>query len=78
MPTHTDEATRLLEEARKVLASVSPEPIWKRTVKRYQAQFGKLVRVELTRGLRLRVICPKSGKVLSEGPAQGPATREAQ
>lgn len=75
---HIDEAARLLAEARNLLASQPKALIWKRTIKPYQAHFGQLVRVELTRSLHLRVICPKSGAVLSEGPALGPETPEAQ
>mgnify|MGYP006181962429 CR=1 FL=1 len=67
-----DEQDRLLREARKLLRARAPAPIWRRTVKPYQADFGRLVRVELTRWLRIRVVDPKSGEVLSEGPALGP------
>ena len=63
---------QLLQEARKFLTARSPVPIWKRTVKPYQANFGRLVRVELTRQLRVRVVDPRSGEVLTEGAALGP------
>jgi hypothetical protein len=75
---HTDDTARLLAEARNLLASQPKAVIWKRTIKPYQAHFGQLVRVELTRGLHLRVICPRSGQVLSEGPALEPTPPEAQ
>ena len=66
------EKDQLLREARKFFSARSPAPIWKRTAKPYQANFGRLVRVELTRDLSLRVIDPKSGAVLTQGPVFGP------
>ncbi len=67
-----DEKQRLLQEARKVLTARAPDPIWKRTIKPYQAQFGRVVRVELTRKMRIRVVDPRTGETLTEGPALGP------